>query len=188
MIEIFTDGSAIKNPGPGGFGVVVLDHDCEEFSMYAFPNPGTTNNRMEMAALIYAISKVLELRRSARIFSDSNYCVQGYNTWMHQWDLHNDPTRKNVDLWRDLYRKHCYHRDLNDMPIHVDEKFAIHVEKIKAHDGNPGNEMADDLAGLASKSQEICIQENLPIGQFDLYSENLADNRARHQGNLHHKR
>ena len=140
---IYTDGSAHPNPGPGGFGVVVLDNDENLLYTYSKQSADTTNNREELKAILYAFLnhgvKLDDWNMNVPIvYSDSNYCVQTFNEWMFNWARNgwiksDKKTPENLDLiqaYYDWYQK----------------GYRIDLRKIKGHNGHQWNEMADDLA------------------------------------------
>lgn len=134
VIEIFTDGACSGNPGPGGWGALLLFNGTEkELSGGEFE---TTNNRMEMTAAIEALSA---LRRpcKVRLTTDSSYLKDGITTWIHNWRKNGWKTAskkpvKNVDLWRTL----------EDALQRHDVEWIW----VKGHSGHPENERADELA------------------------------------------
>ena len=133
-IELFTDGSCSGNPGPGGWGVVVVDEN--KITKFSGRELSTTNNRMELLA---AIKGLEELKKSSkvRIFTDSQYLKNGITEWIHSWKVNhwkgaNKKMVKNVDLWKKLDNVIANHN--------------IEWEWIRGHSGNPGNERADQLA------------------------------------------
>ncbi len=134
LVEIATDGACKGNPGPGGWGVWLKwgDREKELFG----GEPETTNNRMELTAVIEALAS-LKRRCRVRLHTDSQYVHNGISIWIHDWKKRGWRTAdkkpvKNVDLWQKL-----------------DELVGKHdIEWIwvRGHDGNPGNERADELA------------------------------------------
>ena len=140
---IYTDGSAHPNPGPGGFGVVVLDNDENLLYTYSKQSTDTTNNREELKAILYTFFnhgvKINDWNIHVPIvYSDSNYCVQTFNEWMFNWARNgwiksDKKVPENLDLiqaYYDWYQK----------------GYRIDLRKIKGHAGHQWNEMADDLA------------------------------------------
>ena len=133
-IEIYTDGACRGNPGPGGWGAVLIagKHRKEIFG----GEPETTNNRMELTAAIEALN-VLKGSRDVLLYTDSKYVMQGITEWMANWKKRGWKTAskqpvKNQDLWMAL-----------------DEAIGRHDVKwkwVKGHAGNQGNEDADALA------------------------------------------
>lgn len=134
MIEIFTDGACSGNPGPGGWGAILRKGDTEK---ELFGGEGlTTNNRMEMMAVIEAL-RALKGPVQARVHTDSQYVQKGISEWIHGWKRRGWKTAakepvKNEDLWRELDRLAAQHK--------------IEWIWVKGHAGHPENERADVLA------------------------------------------
>lgn len=132
---VFTDGSADPNPGPGGWGAVYVrdDHIVDQASGH---DPDTTNNRMELVALIAGYDLVPQ-GDITTVYSDSNYCVQMINEWADGWARNNWRRRsgpvKNLDLVQALYERARARPELT-------------LRWIKAHDGSRWNEYADALS------------------------------------------
>jgi ribonuclease HI len=134
MIKIYTDGACKGNPGPGGWGALII-YATEEKEIYGGENL-TTNNRMELKAVIMALGEI-NSGRDITIFTDSSYVQKGISEWIFKWKQNgwrssNRKPVKNKDLWVDL----------DD----ISSKFAIKWEWVKGHSGDPGNERADYLA------------------------------------------
>ena len=135
-IEIYTDGACRGNPGPGGWGALLLCDGREK--EICGGEPDTTNNRMEMMAAISAL-ETLKLRSSVTLYTDSSYVMNGITRWIHGWKQRGWKTAarkpvKNEDLWRRLDSAVSAHD--------VDWRW------VKGHSGVPGNERADQLANL----------------------------------------
>ncbi|MDR2365765.1 MAG: ribonuclease HI [Zoogloeaceae bacterium] len=134
LIEIYADGACSGNPGPGGWGVLLL---CGGNSREIWGGEAhTTNNRMELTAVIQAL-QALKRPATARIYTDSTYVQQGISQWIHNWKRRGWKTAdkspvKNVDLWKELDRVAALHQ--------------LEWLWIKGHAGNSGNERADRLA------------------------------------------
>ena len=134
MIEIFTDGACSGNPGPGGWGAILRKGDTEKELFGG--EMLTTNNRMEMTAVIEAL-RALKAPVRARVHTDSQYVQKGISEWIHGWKrrgwktANKDPV-KNEDLWRELDRLAAQH--------------SIEWIWVKGHAGHPENERADELA------------------------------------------
>jgi len=135
-VEIFTDGACKGNPGPGGWGALLRigAHVKELHGGEA----GTTNNRMELTAVIRAL-EALSRRCSVRLHTDSQYVQKGITLWIHSWKRRGWRTAdkqpvKNVDLWQRLEALAGQH--------------DIEWIWVKGHAGHPGNERADALANL----------------------------------------
>lgn len=133
-IEIYADGACKGNPGPGGWGAW-LSHEGREKEIYG-GEPLTTNNRMELTAVIRAL-EALKRPCKAKVYTDSVYVQKGITEWIHGWKLRNWRTSdkkpvKNDDLWRQLDQLAQLHQ--------------IEWHWIKGHAGHAGNERADALA------------------------------------------
>ena len=132
--EIYTDGACRGNPGPGGWGVLIIAGRHRK-TMHG-GDPLTTNNRMELTAAIEALNALKNGQRVV-LHTDSKYVMDGINDWMPNWKKRGWKTAakkpvKNKDLWQTL-----------------DEAVARHEidwRWVRGHDGNPGNEAADALA------------------------------------------
>jgi ribonuclease HI len=134
MIEIFTDGACSGNPGPGGWGAI-LRKDATERELFG-GEALTTNNRMEMMAVIEAL-RALKTPVEARVHTDSQYVQKGISEWIHGWKRRgwktaNKEPVKNEDLWRELDRLAAQHK--------------IEWIWVKGHAGHEENERADALA------------------------------------------
>ncbi|MEC5386335.1 ribonuclease HI [Uliginosibacterium sp. H3] len=133
-VDIFTDGACSGNPGPGGWGAILRSGDVEKELWGG--EPQTTNNRMEMMAVIRGL-RALKRPVSARVYTDSQYVQKGITEWIQGWKKRGWKTAdkqpvKNEDLWRQL-----------------DELAAGHKVEwlwVKGHAGHPENERADALA------------------------------------------
>jgi ribonuclease HI len=136
-VIIYTDGACRGNPGPGGWGAVLMSGEHRKELKGAEAN--TTNNRMELTAAIAALS-ALKRRCSVKLYTDSQYVRQGITEWIHQWKKRDWRTAdkkpvKNVDLWQELDLQLAQH----DIEWHW----------VKGHAGVPENERADALANEA---------------------------------------
>ena len=133
---IYTDGSSRGNPGPGGFGVVVLDDNEQLIETYSNQEEYTTNNRQELKAIVYAM--IMYGKQNPTVYSDSAYAVNTFNTWMFSW-ANNDWIKsdkkqpENLDLIQGYYQMWL-------------QGYRINLKKVAGHKGNKWNEMADALA------------------------------------------
>lgn len=146
QVEIFTDGSCLGNPGPGGYGAIMRYRQHEKtFSEGYFL---TTNNRMELMAAIVALEALKE-HCDVVLSTDSQYVRQGITQWIHNWKKRGWKTAekkpvKNVDLWKRL-----------DAALGQHE---IKWEWVKGHAGHPENERCDELARAAASTQPMRMQ------------------------------
>jgi len=139
VIEIYTDGACRGNPGPGGWAALLRsgEHEREISGAELL----TTNNRMELTAVIRALES-LEPRSEAAVYTDSQYVQKGISEWLPSWKRRGWRTAdkkpvKNVDLWQRLERAAAAHR--------------VGWHWIKGHAGHPENERADALANRGAE-------------------------------------
>ncbi|WP_150913399.1 ribonuclease HI [Marinobacter halotolerans] len=133
-VVVYTDGACKGNPGPGGWGAVLNYNDARK--LLHGGEQQTTNNRMELMAAIQGL-KALKRACEVELFTDSQYVRKGITEWMHGWKKNGWKTAarkpvKNEDLWRQLDEEVARHK--------------INWHWVKGHAGNPGNELADELA------------------------------------------
>jgi len=147
-IIIYTDGAASGNPGPGGYGIVL-----KSGSHYKELSQGfrlTTNNRMELLAVIVAIEELKKENCEIDIYTDSKYvCDAIEKGWLFNWQRTDFKKKKNIDLWK---------RFLLVYPKH---KLRFHW--IKGHSNIIENEKCDELAVKASKQKDLAIDEEYEI-------------------------
>ena len=152
-IEIYTDGSAKGNPGKGGYGIVLLYKDRRKEISEGFRL--TTNNRMELLAVIVAIEAIKKDLENITVYSDSKYVINAVEKgWLFNWEKTNFNKKKNPDLWirfLKAYRKH-----------------KILFKWVKGHSNNTENERCDYLAVNAS--------ENLPLSVDSWYEKSQEKN------------
>ncbi len=139
-VEIYSDGACSGNPGPGGYGAILkYGEEIREISGY---ERETTNNRMEMMAVIAALQQ-LKRPCKVKIISDSQYVVKGMTQWLSQWIKHK---------WLNSQKKPVLNKDLWQTLMDLAKPHKIQWEWIKGHDGNPYNERCDQLAREAIKN------------------------------------
>ena len=136
IVNVFTDGACRGNPGPGGWGALLIAGRHRR-TLHG-GEPDTTNNRMELTAAIKALN-ALQGPRKVILHTDSKYVMDGINEWLPNWKNRGWKTAakkpvKNKDLWQEL-----------DTAV---GRHEIDWRWVKGHDGNPGNETADELANL----------------------------------------
>lgn len=144
MIVMYTDGASRGNPGRGGYGTVLLykNHRKELSAGYR----KTTNNRMELMAVIAGLDAIKKPHMHVKIYSDSQYVVDAVNRgWLWTWEKKHFKDKKNEDLWRrfiELYRQH-----------------EVEFSWIKGHSGIPENERCDALAVAGADGDRLLIDE-----------------------------
>jgi ribonuclease HI len=142
MISIFTDGAAQGNPGPGGYGVILKYRDFVKELSEGFRL--TTNNRMELLAVIKGLEAIRKEGIPVQIFSDSQYVIHAIEKgWLWGWQKKNFKDKKNVDLW------------LRYIPLH--KKYSPKFIWVKGHAGHPENERCDYLAVQAASGFNLQV-------------------------------
>lgn len=135
-IEIYTDGAAQGNPGPGGYGIILRSGNHYKEMSGGFKH--TTNNRMELLAVIVALEAIKKIPSNITVTSDSKYVVDAVEQgWLLGWEKKDFRKIKNPDLWKRflvIYRKH-----------------NVKFHWIRGHNGHPENERCDELAVEAAK-------------------------------------
>lgn len=155
-IEIYTDGAAKGNPGPGGYGAILRFKGKEKELSEGFRN--TTNNRMELLAVIVALEALKSNKHKVTIFSDSKYVVESVEKgWVFNWQKKGFKKKKNVDLWQRYLKLHKIHQP----------RFIW----VKGHAGHPENERCDRLAVKAAEQPQLKVDE----GYENQGEENLFD-------------
>ncbi len=144
MIEIFTDGSAKGNPGRGGYGVVLRYGKTEKELSQGFRM--TTNNRMELLAVITALETLKTNKHPVHLYSDSKYVIDAITQgWVFGWQKKGFKGKKNADLWRRYLTLH--------------PRFNIQYHWVKGHAGHPENERCDALAVQAADGENLLVDE-----------------------------
>lgn len=139
MIEIFTDGASSGNPGPGGYGVILRsgNHYKEISAGYR----KTTNNRMELMAVIVGLESIKKPGQEVLIYSDSKYVIDAVEKrWLNGWVSKGFAGKKNKDLWLRFLEVYKLHK--------------VKFKWVKGHAGHPENERCDELAVAASQKRE----------------------------------
>jgi len=129
QIYLFSDGSALGNPGPGGYGTIIRYKESEK--ILTGGESHTTNNRMELLGVIEGL-RALQEPCKVEITSDSSYVVKGINEWLEGWIKRDFKKVKNPDLWK------AY--------IEAAKGHKIHAVWVRGHDGHDENERCDDIA------------------------------------------
>ena len=142
MIEIFTDGASSGNPGPGGYGVIL--RSGKHYKELSAGYRKTTNNRMELLAVIKGLESLKNLNQAVTVYSDSKYVIDAIEKkWVYGWVKKGFAGKKNKDLWL---------RYLEISKLH-----QIKFNWVRGHAGHPENERCDELAVAASKQKELLI-------------------------------
>jgi len=135
-VEIYTDGACRGNPGPGGWGALLIAGDDRK-TMHG-GEAETTNNRMELSAAIEALN-ALKSSTQVILHTDSKYVMDGIREWMPNWKKRG---------WKTAAKKPVKNQDLWQALDNATQRHEIDWRWVKGHSGNPGNETADELANL----------------------------------------
>lgn len=149
-IELYTDGAASGNPGPGGFGLVLKYKNHRKEISGGFRR--TTNNRMELLAVVVGLESITNPDITVNIYSDSKYVVDAINQkWIIGWQRTNFKNKANVDLWKRFLRTYKPERH--------------HFFWVKGHASNVENNRCDELAVAAYKKPGLLVDEGYEAGQ-----------------------
>lgn len=149
-INIYTDGSALGNPGPGGYGIILSWEGKAYTKEISQGYRYTTNNRMELLAVIVALELLKTTPCVVTVYTDSKYVADAVSKkWVFNWEKKNFKDKKNADLWR---------RFLKIFPKH-----QVQFQWIKGHNNHPQNERCDTLAVAAAKQQNLLTDTNYEL-------------------------
>jgi len=134
--KVYTDGACLGNPGPGGYAAVILSTDSQKLKTVTGAEKDSTNNRMELRAVIEAL-KIIPKNTKIELFSDSSYVLKGLSSWVEGWKKNGWKTASknavaNQDLWQELDK--------------LSSDFKLIYQKVKGHSGDQFNEEVDTLA------------------------------------------
>ena len=140
IIQIYTDGACSGNPGPGAYGVIMKFNGREKIITEGFRK--TTNNRMELLAVIIGLEAIIKPNQSVTVFADSKYVIDAIEKkWVFGWVKKSFAGKKNKDLWLRL------------LPLL--KNHTVKFVWVKGHNGHPENERCDELAVVASKQKDL---------------------------------
>jgi len=143
-IHLYTDGAARGNPGPGGYGIVLEWPEKNYRKEFSKGFKHTTNNRMELLAVIEGLKKLNESPLKVRVYTDSKYVADAFvKNWVFGWERKGFKDRKNTDLWIALLREY--------------RKHEVSFHWVKGHNNHPQNERCDRLAVEASHSNQLKV-------------------------------
>ena len=148
-IIIYTDGSSRGNPGPGGWGEIIISNKNLESRIWVKEmggrEEGTTNNRMEMMAAIVALQNIPE-RNGVEIYSDSEYLINGITVWIKNWQKNN---------WRTKDKREVLNKDLWQKLLVETEKRSVEWKKVLGHSGHEFNDRCDEIATSFADRENI---------------------------------
>ncbi len=162
-ILVYSDGACSGNPGPGGWGSVLLFPDNQVVEL-GDGDPSTTNNRMEMTAAVEALRAVASLKFPLHFYTDSTYLIRGITQWIFGWRRNNWRTAEgnevsNRDLWEEISRLLAARGATGK----VDWRYS------RGHVGTPGNERCDRIAVAFSKNEHVSLYR----GDYESYHVDL---------------
>ena len=141
-VYLYTDGSSLGNPGPGGYGIILEWVGMSYVKEFSEGFARTTNNRMELLAVIIGLELLKESGMEVVVYSDSKYVVDAVEKkWVFGWEQKDFKNKKNSDLWRRFLKVHKKHK--------------VHFQWIKGHNQHPQNERCDQLAVHAAKGKNL---------------------------------
>lgn len=150
IVEIYTDGACSGNPGPGGLGIVMKYKEQRKELAYGFRL--TTNNRMELIAIIVALESLKKEHLNVVVYSDSKYVIDSINLgWVYGWVKKGFAGKANTDLWKRF--------------LIIQKKHHIKFIWVKGHASNKENNRCDELAVAASKNKHLLIDEGYELSQ-----------------------
>ncbi len=174
-IIVFTDGAAKRNPGPGGWGVVVVGPDGRVTELGGGAET-TTNNRMELTGAIRALAHLQGTNGHLAIYTDSTYVIQGIREWIHNWKRRGWKTAAGAEvLNRELWE------ELSDLATARGPR-AIAWHYVRGHVGTPGNERVDEIADSFAMHRPVALYDGpltgYPIAILDLPDDTSVPRRS----------
>ena len=152
MVTIYTDGASRGNPGPGGYGVVMISGPHRREISEGFRK--TTNNRMELLSVIIALEALKRKHETVTVVSDSKYVVDSVEKgWVFGWAKKNFHGKKNADLWIRFLAIYSQHQ--------------VRFRWIKGHNNHPENEFCDMLAVAAATGGQLQVDEGYESGMYN---------------------
>ena len=179
-IVVFTDGAAKGNPGPGGWGVVIVTPDGVVTELGGRAAGTTTNNKMELTGAIEALTELGGVPGALAIYTDSTYVIQGIRGWIHGWRKRGWKTATggevlNRDLWEEL-----------DRLVAARGRGGIEWHYARGHAGIPGNERVDEIADGLAQGREVTLYRGplvgYPLPILDLPSDTAVPARTSSAG------
>ena len=179
-IVVFTDGAAKGNPGPGGWGVVIVTPEGEVTELGGRATGTTTNNKMELTGAIKALTALRGVPGALAIYTDSTYVIQGIRAWIHGWRRRGWKTATgsevlNRDLWEEL-----------DTLVAARGRGDVEWHYARGHAGIPGNERVDEIADGLAHCRDITLYRGpligYPVAILDLPTDTVVPARTEPAG------
>ena len=176
QIVVFTDGASKGNPGPGGWGVIIVTPDGH-VTERGGGAATTTNNKMELTGAIAALTSLEGTTGRVSIYTDSTYVIQGISQWMHNWKRRGWKTATGGDVMnRDLWER------IDDL-VSARGARAISWHYVRGHHGIPGNERVDEIADSFAIQKPVALYNGplsgYPVPVFDLPDETSVPPRSK---------
>ncbi len=166
-IVVFTDGSSKGNPGPGGWGAIVVRPEGRVTELGG-GSPRTTNNKMELTGAISALAQVRDVTGGVVVYTDSTYVIKGIREWIHGWKRRGWKTATGADVMnRDLWEA------LSALTAARGAR-GIAWNYVRGHVGTPGNERCDELADAFATEQPVTLYDG-PVDAYDVDIRQLPD-------------
>lgn len=143
-VVLYTDGACSGNPGPGGWAFILLHPDSGKRLEESGGEPESTNNRMELTAVIRGLEK-LKRRSAVELFTDSVYVGKGLSEWLKKWKA-NGWRRRDGKLWKPVLNEDLW-RTLDELAA----RHTVKYTRVAGHSGDPDNDRCDELAVMAYK-------------------------------------
>ena len=165
-LVIFTDGSSLGNPGPGGYGAVMVSSKLGEVIELGGSKATTTNNEMELAAIVAALSYAVNNSQNIHLFTDSSYAINGITKWMYGWQK-NGWKKKDGEEIKNLFHFQTLYSLLGERGADT-----ITWHHVPGHVGVPGNERVDDIARWFAEGKDVDLYRGT-LGQYSI--SNILD-------------
>ncbi len=169
---IFTDGSSLGNPGSGGWGALLIQKQIGEVIELGGSKEKTTNNEMELSAILSALTYAMNNTNTVHLFTDSQYAINGITSWVAGWKKNGWKTKTGEDVKNSFYFKNI------DSLLEERGRGSVHFHHVAGHAGIAGNERVDDIARGLAEGKDIKLfrgrLEDYPIK--DILSFNYEEN------------
>lgn len=165
-IVVFTDGASLGNPGPGGYGAVIVFQDLDEVIELGGSKSSTTNNEMEMTAALASLSYLAHNNLPVHIYTDSAYLINGITKWVYGWEKNGWKTQSGDPVSHERIWK-----DLVSLVRERGTSGIVSWHKVAGHSGMPGNERADVIATDFGKGHHPVLYR----GRLSAYHTNVLE-------------
>jgi ribonuclease HI len=171
--RVFADGACSGNPGPGGWGVIIVTSDGEVTELGGH-EPGTTNNRMELTAVGKALRHLERTPGPVHIYTDSTYVIQGITRWVFGWSRRGWKTAGGGDVANALYWKRLMALLAERKQAFAPEAAVVEWHYVRGHIGVPGNERVDEIAVAFSKGRSHQLYKG-PLSGYEVAVHELPE-------------